>query len=283
MMMDSGKWIENLIINYVSNSEHNLLSHECSQRFWDKPLVGFSRGSDSYYSFFKDDIGGFYLTPAQFMSHEYPTLNNNGDFITIVSWVLPQTEKTRNDNAIQKFYPSESWVRTRVYGDEFNKELAQYTVDEMKKRGIAATAPMISNFFEYNHSDKYGYTSNWSERHAAFVSGLGTFGLCDGLITKEGKAMRCGSVIIRTVVKPTIRSYLKHNEYCLYFSKGICMECARRCPAGAINKNGHDKNKCREYQRNVIGPVTKKKYGIQSTSCGLCQVNVPCENGVPVK
>ena len=43
-------------------------------------------------------------------------------------------------------------------------------------------------------SEKYGMASCWSERHAAFVSGLGTFGLCDGLITPVGKAMRCGSV-----------------------------------------------------------------------------------------
>ena len=276
MVTDNGKWIEDLIINYVNSSEHN-------KAFWDKPLVGFSRGNDSYYSFFKDDIGGFYLTPAEFMNCENQSLNISGEFITVVSWVLPQTEKTRTENALQKSYPSESWVRTRIYGDDFNKELAQYIVDEIKIRGIAATSPMISNLFEYNRSDKYGYASNWSERHAAFVSGLGTFGLCDGLITKAGKAMRCGSVIIGTAIKPTVRSYLKHNEYCLYFSKGICMECARRCPAGAISKKGHNKNKCREYQRNVIGPITKKKYGIQSTSCGLCQVNVPCENGVPVK
>jgi epoxyqueuosine reductase QueG len=29
-----------------------------------------------------------------------------------------------------------------------------------------------------------------SERHAAYAAGLGTFGLCDGLITSVGKAVR---------------------------------------------------------------------------------------------
>jgi epoxyqueuosine reductase QueG len=41
-------------------------------------------------------------------------------------------------------------------------------------------------------SEKYVFSSNWSERHAAYTAGLGTFGLCDGLITPLGKAMRVG-------------------------------------------------------------------------------------------
>jgi hypothetical protein len=36
------------------------------------------------------------------------------------------------------------------------------------------------------------YASSWSERHAAHAAGLGTFGLCDGLITAKGKAMQGG-------------------------------------------------------------------------------------------
>ena len=36
--------------------------------------------------------------------------------------------------------------------------------------------------------------STWSERHVAYVSGLGTFGLSGGLITAKGQAVRLGSV-----------------------------------------------------------------------------------------
>ena len=38
-------------------------------------------------------------------------------------------------------------------------------------------------------SEKYAYASTWSERHAAYAAGLGTFGLSDGLITAAGQGM----------------------------------------------------------------------------------------------
>ena len=43
------------------------------------------------------------------------------------------------------------------------------------------------------------------QRHAAHAAGLGTFGLCDGLITAKGKAMRAGSVVARIAVAQTPR------------------------------------------------------------------------------
>jgi len=43
-------------------------------------------------------------------------------------------------------------------------------------------------------SERFSYASSWSERHAPHAAGLGTFGLCDGLITAKGKAMRVSPV-----------------------------------------------------------------------------------------
>ena len=67
--------------------------------------------------------------------------------------------------------------------------------------------------------------SQWSERHAAYASGLGTFGLCDGLITPKGKAVRFASVVTRIKVPPTQRPYKDHHAYCLHYAKGICGMC----------------------------------------------------------
>jgi len=275
------KLLIDLIIDFVTNSESNRFSSDSEERIWDKPLVGFSKGDDPYYHFFKKDIGDFYLTPDEFFYKAIEGSNADGNILSVVSWVLPQSAKTRHDNKIEQYYPSERWVKARLTGDDFNKKLSGHIVSELEQKGIRAVAPMTSSIFEFKRSDKYGYASNWSERHAAFVSGLGTFGLCDGLITAVGKAMRCGSVIIESVITPTSRQYKEYNEYCLYFSKGICMKCADRCPAGAINQHGHNKDKCREYQRNTIAPFTSKEYNLESTCCGLCQVGVPCENCIP--
>lgn len=37
-----------------------------------------------------------------------------------------------------------------------------------------------------------GIASRWSERHAAYAAGLGTFSLSDGFISSRGIAHRCG-------------------------------------------------------------------------------------------
>lgn len=56
-----------------------------------------------------------------------------------------------------------------------------------------------------------------SERHAAHAAGLGTFGLCDGLITPLGKAMRTGSVVVRAALPAKRSLYQDHRAYCLYY------------------------------------------------------------------
>ena len=98
---------------------------------------------------------------------------------------------------------------------------------------------MLSPLWERKESERFVFASNWSERHAAHAAGLGTFGLCDGLITPVGKAMRCGSVVARIKIPATPRPYKHHREYCLFFTKGTCGKCIKRCPAEAVTKEGH--------------------------------------------
>ncbi|MGD0231350.1 MAG: epoxyqueuosine reductase, partial [Syntrophorhabdales bacterium] len=130
-------------------------------------------------------------------------------------------------------------------------------------------------------STRYGLASPWSERHAAYISGLGTFGLCDGLITPLGKAVRCGSVVSRLSIPPTPRPYDGIHAYCLFFTQGVCGKCIGRCPAGAISREGHDKLKCQAYIETVSAAHAREKYGIESYGCGLCQTKVPCESRIP--
>jgi epoxyqueuosine reductase QueG len=147
--------------------------------------------------------------------------------------------------------------------------------------GHEALAPSNSSYFEIQTSARFGAASSWSERHAAYVAGLGTFGLCNGLITPAGKAMRCGSVIARISIPPTKRPYNDPHAYCLFFTKGICGKCIKRCPAGAITEGGHNKEKCIEYVFSVTSPYVSAQFGFDSFGCGLCQTKVPCESSIP--
>jgi len=47
-----------------------------------------------------------------------------------------------------------------------------------------------------------GPASSWSERHAAYAAGLGTFSLNDALITPKGIAHRLGSADYRSYPAP---------------------------------------------------------------------------------
>jgi epoxyqueuosine reductase QueG len=251
------------------------------ERAWDDPLVGFSSGDDPLFEFLKADIGDFLWLPSEIFSKTFPEVAVQPAELTVISWVLPQTKATKSDNRKEAYYPAERWARARIFGEEFNVKLRKHVVATLQEAGHEAVAPMISPEWKAQKSERYGFASNWSERHAAHVSGLGTFGLCDGLITPKGKAMRVGSVVARISIPPTTRPYSDHRAYCLFYSEGTCGKCIKRCPADALSESGHDKLKCRGHLHPVSSDYVKSQFGFDGYGCGLCQTGVPCESGIP--
>jgi len=271
---DLAKWAEGIIKDFILNSPEN-------SQIWAEPLVGFSNGADPLFEAYKEHVGPFHMTPLEIFSKTFPSIHAQADQLTVISWILPQTEQTKSDNRQETLYPSERWVRSRMSGEAVNAKLRKHVVASFEKSGYAAVAPLLSPHWERKKSDRYGLASNWSERHAAYASALGTFGLSDGLITPKGQAMRCGSVIIKLQIPAMERPYQDHHAYCLFFSEGKCGVCIKRCPAGAISETGHDKIKCRNYARSVISGYIKSHYHMDGKGCGLCQTGVPCESGIP--
>jgi len=276
-------WLEGTIKSFINESAENTLRKDRFEKAFSDPVIGFSSGDDPLYHFYKEDIGDFYWTPQEIFERTFPGLRVTPGELTIISWILPQTEATKSDNRRQTFYPSERWARARIYGEEVNDKLRRHVTTTIQEAGFKAIAPMLSPFWDSGKiSRRYGYASTWSERHAAYTSGLGTFGLCDGLITPKGKAMRCGSVITSIRVPSTKRLYSDHHAYCLFFTKGICGKCIQRCPAGAITEIGHNKIKCREHLQ-ITKDYVRTRFGFKGYGCGLCQTNVPCESKIPTE
>ena len=211
---DLARWIEKSIKDFVASGENSLRNEE-NEIAWGEPLVGFSRGDDPLYAQLKSMIGGFYWEPIDIFHLTYPEADVRPEEITVISWVLPQTEATKADNRKETLFGSERWVRARKFGEEFNVKLRAHLVQALREAGYEAIAPSQSPLFGVKMSQAYEMASTWSERHAAYVSGLGTFGLCDGLITPVGKAMRCGSVVARISIPATARPYKDHHAYCL--------------------------------------------------------------------
>jgi ferredoxin len=276
-------WLETIIKDFINKSPENTLRNRENEKAWADALVGFSSGDDPLYQEYKENIGTFYWTPSEIFNKTFPELKVEPAQLTVICWVLPQVQATKSDNCKQTIYPSERWARARIYGEEVNVKLREHVVATLQDSGFEAVAPMLSPLFERKTSERYGFASTWSERHAAHASGLGTFGLCDGLITPRGKAMRCGSAVAQIKIPPTTRPYRDHLAYCLFFSQGICGKCIQRCPAGAITKAGHDKVKCRKHIRVATADYVKSHYGFDGFGCGLCQTGVPCESKIPTK
>jgi epoxyqueuosine reductase len=210
----------------------------------------------------------------------FPDASVQSEELTIISWILPHTEVIKADLRKETVSPSEKWIRARVHGEEFNNELRRYLAVALNQAGYEAIAPALFSEFKLVKTEQYIMAAPWSERHIAYASGLGTFGLCGGLITDKGKAVRFGSVVARMHLPATPRPYDSPYEYCLFFAKGVCGVCIKRCPGQAISESGHDIAACTK-QCAIAAKYAETHFGFDGYGCGFCQTGVPCESRIP--
>lgn len=272
---------------FVSESPLNRIKAEnaiypelAGLQMYETPLVGFSAAEDELYTkTFKQQevISPKFKAPAEWL----PSAK------TVISIFLPFTEQVRVSNRTKKDPPYEEgvqpgasaeWLHARIEGQDFINALTDYVQALLKEEGFESFCPTTSGKLEMVEPFK----SNWSERHAAYASGLGTFGLSKGLITKKGMAGRIGSVITEAVFKADERPYTEPFEYCI-----MCGACQSRCPVSAIDKEkgcalGKDQLICGPYVNGSKLPPHGPS-GIVRYGCGKCQVAVPCEHQIPKK
>ncbi len=285
------EFVEAFIRDFLAVPENNNLGPGTTDPAWDGFLLGFSSGADKLYGFFKQHIGEFHWTPLEAFALGMATEageSGNSEFVdtapdelTVISLALCQTDATKAANRQQTRFPSEHWARSRKYGQRCSRALTQALVAALAARGWPAVAPALLPEAEEKQSPTYGRAFTWSERHVAYASGLGTFGLCGALITERGQAVRLGSVIVRAQFPPTPRPYANPFAYCLFFSEGTCSACVDRCPAGSVTEEGRDKDACSRHLEPVTAEFVQREYGFRGYGCGLCQTGVPCESRIP--
>ncbi|MBT0652412.1 epoxyqueuosine reductase [Geomobilimonas luticola] len=258
------------IRRFVAESQGNRFPDD-SGPYFDEPLVGFAAAADPLFSDYKKIIGDFHLMPSELLDGA----------ATVIVWVLPVTAATRMTNRLESDWPSRKWALTRSHGETLNGTLRRHLVAHLEGLGHQAVAPQYSPAWKEFADTPVGIASTWSERHAAYAAGLGTFSLSDGLITERGIAHRVGSVITTLTLSPTHRTAPDHRHNCLWYREGSCGICIGRCPVGAITFAGHDKPRCREFVYGAAPREVSERYGVQQTGCGLCQTRVPCEAAVP--
>lgn len=235
-------------------------------RIFDQPIFGFADASDPMFEGLRspETVGDCFMLPGEWL----------GGAKSVVSFFLPFTEEIKKSNAVDFAEPSPLWLHGRIEGQAFLNKLSLFIAEKLQDRGHEAVVPSLDSRFEtLRHYNGLEFTSRWSERHAAYICGLGTFGLSKGLITEKGIAGRFGSVITTAVFEATERKYTGIYEYC-----NMCGACVRTCPVDAISvEEGKDHKKCSDYM-DVLMERYKPRYG-----CGKCQVKVPCQSGIPKK
>lgn len=244
--------------------------------YFDDVLVGFAAAADPLFADYKKIIGAFHATPQEVLAHAH---GPDARARTVVCWSLSIARAVRLANRREARLPAREWALTRGLGEQLNSALRRHVVAHLEGLGHRAVAPLLAPDWQQLSSTPVGIASTWSERHAAYAAGLGTFSLNDGLITARGIAHRVGSVVTDLWLEPTPRRAAHHRENCLTFRGAACAVCARRCPAGAITLEGHDKEKCQAYVQG-----TRREWqslGLKEVGCGLCQTKVPCEERIP--
>ena len=279
------EWFIMTIKDKVAHHPENAMEYPFyGEPIYAEPLVGFVRGSDPIFEQFKKVIGPHHFTPWEIMKWQ---AENNGieppdpEDISVVSFVMPLVQKTRQDNATETAWVSERWAQSRLLGEIFSQSLVREIVTDLMNRGILAVSPDVTPMFNKKRYPGVGWASPWSHRHIAYAAGLGTFGMHDFLITEKGCAHRLGSFIVNLRLTPARRRPDDIHAYCLHYQGKPCLKCARRCPANAITQEkAHDKEAC--YHRVASSlRYCNAKYHIFIYGCGLCATDVPCESEIP--
>jgi epoxyqueuosine reductase QueG len=276
------RFIEKEIKVFTATSPKNRMPGSDNDLIFDEPLVQFADGDDPIFLEYKTIIAPTHFTPREAMAKSY---NKNPEdlpkHLSVISWILPITDKTRESNRQQTKAPSRVWAYTRWYGEKFNEALREHVVTLLVEKGYLATAPALQPYFKIDSNEKGRY-SNWSERHIAYAAGLGTFSLSNGFITELGIAHRCGSVVTDLELPTSPRTAKSPYSNCLFYVNRKCHACIPRCPAGAITENSHNKIRCNDYCFSELGYLVEE-YKVGVVGCGLCQTRVPCEFRNPAK
>lgn len=281
------QFIRQKIKEFVSNDPINRLSFMNGCAMWAEPLVKFADGDDPIFTEYKSIIAPVHLTPREALAGAYnKNLEDMPTRLSVISWILPAAEETRKSSRLETRVPSRLWSHTRWYGEKANEKLRAYVVELLTNMGYLAVAPSLPQYIK-TYSNEKGPYSNWSERHIAYAAGHGTFSLSDGLITEHGIAHRCGSVVTSLILPASRRTAKSPYSNCLFYLGVNCRACIERCPAGAINEKGHNKNKCQQYLNDIGYSPALLRNGYDNdksvAGCGLCQTKVPCEFRNPTK
>lgn len=239
---------------------------------YEAPLVGYADAADPRFRGLRHPgiVGEHAALPTDFMPEAR----------TVAAIFFPFSEEVRRSNR-EGDDPSLLWLRASDRGKTVIRVVCDQLIAALEKDGVKAVEPTRQPAFQAVIGDKAvgsdvsgdplwadkHYTCNWSERHVAFLCGLGTFGISGGFITAKGSAGTLLTLILDREVEIAQGGCGDPYGNCTR-----CGACARRCPAKAIDpENGYSPEACLAREHEIMEKFAPLR------GCGKCRVGVPCE------
>lgn len=240
---------------------------------WQEPIVGFAGVYAPYIRSLREIVHPRHQMPEEVLE----------DATVVIVYFVPFGRCITKSNTDEGL-ASPQWAQAYEETNAMFGRLNEYIIEMLHKLGYeAATAPEAGVF----HRDEI--MSYWSFRHFAYGAGLGTFGLNNMLITEKGCAGRIGTVVTNIPVEPDSP---KNEEACLYKRSGTCGLCVKRCPSGALRKDGFDRALCfrqclknaevyTEFGNSYASHAGEEAEASGSEVCGKCVAALPCTYKAP--
>lgn len=190
------------------------------------PIIGFASANDELFNNLSDTIGYSVLHPKELLPEAG----------TVVAFFIPFNEMVIKYARKRASFTNQEWGLAYYELNLLISKIMTAIVEEMTKIGIKAVKePVTENY------DPVELTVKWPHKSAAYIAGLGTFGINRLIITPLGCAGRLGTVIISEEITPTQRPV---KENCAYLDNGTCGVCVKSCPTQALRYNSFSRFVC---------------------------------------
>jgi ferredoxin len=254
--------VRDFVTKLVSSDFRNALPEEDNSPIFAAPVLGIASAHDPLFQRFQDGevVGPVHRLPREWLPGAE----------SIISVFLPFSEHIAQAYQKDTRYSAIEFSSGKWNGSKFLNVVRRALIRFVECQGGQGVAPNIDPRY-YTE----GWTPYYSERHAAFAAGVGTFGLHQGLITEKGVLGRICSIITTLKLTPTSRPYTDVYGYCLYAFNGQCRACIDRCPVAAISDVGKSTDVC--YTNGNRDHYHEWGYN----ACGHCSTFVPCARGIP--
>ena len=240
---------------------------------WRTPLVGFADARCDGIKRLKELVSPEHVMPWEVLE----------DATIIIAYFVPFSKALGETNACTGL-ASPQWALAYEQTNAMFNALNDNLIHKLRLAGYhAAVSPEATTF------DRDKLISHWSQRHIAYLAGLGSFGINNMLITKEGCCGRYSTIVTNL---PVVADHPIKTDYCLYKKNGTCGVCTRHCSSGALTCDGYDRKKCfavllknAEVYTDFGSSYTNEDgTGSNSTGsevCGKCVVHIPCATCAP--